>query len=53
MLKGPCSSEDGDAMDEDVPMDEDPKPPKDASASDDLAQYNLDNYDEDDAMPGL
>ena len=42
-------SEDADGMDEDVPMDEDPQPPKDES---DLAQYDLDNYDEDDAMPG-
>ena len=46
-------SEDNDAMDEDVPMDEDPKPSKPQSEPSDLAQYNLENYDDDDAMPGM
>lgn len=40
-------------MDEDVPMDEDAAPgdaekPKDG---DDLAEYNLDDYDNEDDMP--
>ena len=42
-------------MDEDVPMDQDepekPSEPK-APKGDDLEQYNLDDYDNDDAMPG-
>lgn len=51
-------SEDDDAMDEDTSMavDEEPKPPKPPKTqgdSDDLAQYNLDHYDDDDAMPGV
>lgn len=46
------SSEDDDAMDEDVPMDEDPQLPKGDSGPDDIAQYDLEHYDEDDAMPG-
>ena len=37
-------------MDEDVPMDEDPKP--ETKSGDGLDQYNLDNYDDEDAMPG-
>lgn len=40
-------SEDDNAMDEDVPMDEDPKPAR----SDGLEQYDLDNYDDEEAMP--
>lgn len=36
-------------MDEDVAMDDDTKPKK---ADDDLEKYNLDDYDEDDTMPG-
>ncbi|KAI0775065.1 WD40 repeat-like protein [Trametes elegans] len=51
--------EDDDAMDEDVPMDQD-KPEGEAGGStqakpsgDDLEQYNLDDYDNDDAMPGM
>ena len=47
------SSEDEDAMDEDVPMDQDdPKPTSSKSKTDDLSQYNLDDYDNDEAMPG-
>lgn len=44
-------------MDEDVPMDQDEQPgaegskPK-GSSGDDLGQYNLDEYDNEDAMPG-
>ena len=50
-------SEDDDAVDEDTAMavDEDPKPPKPPKPQgegDDLAQYDLDNYDDEDAMPG-
>ncbi|KAI8980019.1 transducin family protein/WD-40 repeat family protein [Trametes punicea] len=47
--------EDDDAMDENVPMDQD-KPEKSAQSTangDDLAEYNLDDYDNDDAMPGM
>lgn len=52
--EGTMLSEDNDAMDEDVPMDEDPKlPPEPQSERNDLAQYNLENYDDDDAMPGM
>ncbi|KAH9945055.1 transducin family protein/WD-40 repeat family protein [Epithele typhae] len=47
--------EDEDAMVQDVPMDEDgaSKPKGSSSKGDDLAQYNLDDYDEDEAMPGM
>ena len=36
-------------MDEDVTMGDDSKP---EAEEDDLKQYNLDNYDEDESMPG-
>ena len=36
-------------MDEDVTMEDDSKP---KAEEDDLKQYNLDNYDEDESMPG-
>ena len=44
-------------MDEDVPMDQDEEPMAEGSkpkgpSGDDLAQYNLDEYDNEDAMPG-
>ena len=41
--------------DEDVSMDVDEpkKPAKPSNGDDDLAEYNLDDYDEDDAMPGM
>lgn len=39
-------------MDEDVPMDDGSKPSKTQSGPDDLEQYNLENYDDDDVMPG-
>lgn len=42
-------SEDEAAMDQDVPMDDDSK----SKTGDDLDEYNLDNYDDDDAMPGI
>nr|VWP00145.1 Uncharacterized protein [Ganoderma boninense] len=50
--------EDEDAMDEDVPMDQDEQPPAEGSKpsgppGDDLTQYNLDEYDNEDAMPGM
>ncbi|RPD74959.1 WD40 repeat-like protein [Lentinus tigrinus ALCF2SS1-7] len=49
--------EDDDAMDEDVPMDQDPTPAPAAEgakpAGDGLDQYHLDDYDEDEAMPGM
>ncbi|KAI0648970.1 transducin family protein/WD-40 repeat family protein [Trametes meyenii] len=47
--------EDDDAMVEDVPMDQDePQGSTDtAPKGDDLGQYNLDDYDNDDAMPGM
>ncbi|OBZ72000.1 Periodic tryptophan protein 1 [Grifola frondosa] len=47
--------EDDNVMDQDVPMDEDPKPGKSEAKGDDddLAQYNLDDYDNDDAMPAM
>ncbi|KAI0749697.1 transducin family protein/WD-40 repeat family protein [Daedaleopsis nitida] len=47
--------EDDDAMDEDVPMDQDeaPKPEAAKASGDDLEQYHLDDYDNDEAMPGM
>lgn len=40
-------------MDEDVPMDQDgPNPESSKPKGDDLSQYNLDDYDNDEAMPG-
>jgi len=48
--------EETDGMDEDVTMDEDgvtaPTPSK-TKDDDDLAEYNLDDYDEDDTMPAM
>ncbi|THH32232.1 hypothetical protein EUX98_g1961 [Antrodiella citrinella] len=41
--------EDGEDADEDVPMDEDSQEPKE----DGLAQYNLDEYDDEDNMPSM
>ncbi len=38
-------------MDEDVPMDEDPRPEK-PKTGDELDEYNLDNYDDEDDTPG-
>ena len=38
------------AIDEDVPMDQDPV--ETAKDADDLAEYNLDDYDNEDDMPG-
>ncbi|KAI0955663.1 hypothetical protein AcV7_006269 [Taiwanofungus camphoratus] len=46
--------EDDDAVDQDDPMDQDPSPAAADSKSkgnDDLAQYNLDDYDDDDSIP--
>ena len=42
-------------MDEDVPMDQDqePKPQGSKPNGEDLSQYNLDEYDNDEAMPGM
>ena len=42
-------------MDEDVPMDQDqePKPQGSKPNGEDLSQYNLDDYDNDEAMPGM
>lgn len=37
-------------MDEDVAMDDDTKS---KTGEDDLKQYDLENYDEDDSMPGM
>ena len=37
-------------MDEDVPMDQDSA--ETAKDADDLAEYNLDDYDNEDDMPG-
>jgi hypothetical protein len=37
-------------MDEDIAMNDESKPKKDG---DDLEKYNLDSYDDDDAMPGI
>ena len=34
-------------------VDEPKKPAKSTNGDDDLAEYNLDDYDEDDAMPGM
>lgn len=34
-------------------VDEPKKPAKPSNGDDDLAEYNLDDYDEDDAMPGM
>ncbi|KAH9831545.1 transducin family protein/WD-40 repeat family protein [Rhodofomes roseus] len=47
--------EDDDKADEDVTMevDEPHKPAKSANGDDDLAEYNLDDYDEDDTMPAM
>ncbi|TBU62809.1 transducin family protein/WD-40 repeat family protein [Dichomitus squalens] len=47
--------EDENAMDEDVPMDQDqePKPQGSKPSGEDLSQYNLDDYDNDEAMPGM
>ncbi|KAL6301335.1 WD40 repeat-like protein [Sparassis latifolia] len=48
--------EDENSKDEDVPMDQDGPPTKDGAEGkddDDLAQYDLDNYDEDDAIPAM
>lgn len=42
-------SEDEDAMDQDVPMNDDSK----SKTGDGLDEYNLENYDDDDAMPGI
>ena len=54
ILSARVSSEDDDAMDEDVPMDQDqPKAEGSNSKGDDLSQYNLDEYDNDEAMPGM
>ena len=39
-------------MDEDVPMDEGSKPQDSKPSGNDLSQYNLDDYDNDEAMPG-
>ena len=49
------TSEDDENADEDVSMDVDEpkKPAKPTNGDDDLAEYNLDDYDEDDAMPGM
>ena len=49
------TSEDDENADEDVSMDVDEpkKPAKSTNGDDDLAEYNLDDYDEDDAMPGM
>ena len=41
---------DENAMDEDVPMDEDQ--PASKTTGDGLEQYNLDNYDDEDSAPG-
>lgn len=49
ILRNTCSSEDENTMDEDVTMEDDSKP---KTEEDDLKQYNLDNYDEDESMPG-
>ena len=38
------------AIDEDVPMDQDPA--ETAKDADDLAEYKLDDYDNEDDMPG-
>ena len=38
------------AIDEDVPMDQDPA--ETAKDADDLAEYNLDDYDNEDDTPG-
>ncbi|OSC99869.1 transducin family protein/WD-40 repeat family protein [Trametes coccinea BRFM310] len=48
-------AKDEDAMDEDVPMDQDEpeKPAEPKATGDDLEEYNLDDYDNDDAMPGM
>ena len=54
ILSARVSSEDDGAMDEDVPMDQDePKAEGSNPKGDDLSQYNLDEYDNDDAMPGM
>ncbi|CCM03608.1 uncharacterized protein FIBRA_05746 [Fibroporia radiculosa] len=50
--------EDVDAMDQDVAMDEDTPAPNPGNNSeskdeDDLAEYNLDDYDNDDAIPAM
>ncbi|TBU33419.1 transducin family protein/WD-40 repeat family protein [Dichomitus squalens] len=47
--------EDESAMDDDVPMDQDqePKPQGSKASGEDLSQYNLDDYDNDEAMPGM
>ena len=37
-------------MDEDVAMDDDASP---ANQEDELKEYNLESYDEDDSMPGM
>lgn len=37
-------------MNEDIPMDEDPQP--DQNSGEGLGQYDLENYDDEDAMPG-
>lgn len=41
-------------MDQDTPMDQDDPPAKANSKEngDDLAEYNLDDYDEEDSAPG-
>lgn len=50
-----ATSEDDEQGDEDVSMDVDEpkKPAKPSNGDDDLAEYNLDDYDEDDTMPGM
>lgn len=56
ILRKRVRSEDDDAVDQDDPMDQDPSPAAADSKSkgnDDLAQYNLDDYDDDDSIPGL
>lgn len=41
-------------MDEDDPMDQDPSPSSSKPKGEDgLDEYDLDNYDEEDAMPGM
>ncbi|KAH9949990.1 transducin family protein/WD-40 repeat family protein [Amylocystis lapponica] len=61
--EGAWVDEDEDAMHEDAPMDQDPppaakskpkpKPKSKGDPDDELAEYNLDDYDDDDAMPAM
>ena len=39
-------------MDQDVPMEDANPQQNDEATGDDLAKYNLDDYDDEDAMPG-